>query len=113
MDVLMHVFACLRFDRWLLNSTRFCISEDWPSGVTDDCYWGLPSISADDPAFPPLGYWRGYVWGPMIQLTQVQHGGDGSPFLIPIDHGFCLPETLTTPCFEWRDWPQVAPRCSH
>jgi len=33
------------------------------------CYWGLPSISADDPAFPPLGYWRGYVWGPMALLT--------------------------------------------
>ena len=22
-----------------------------------------------DPAFPPLGYWRGYVWGPMAQLV--------------------------------------------
>ena len=30
---------------------------------------GLPSISADDPAFPALGYWRGYVWGPMAMLT--------------------------------------------
>ena len=29
----------------------------------------MPSISADDPAFPALGYWRGYVWGPMAQLT--------------------------------------------
>ena len=27
------------------------------------------SISADDPAFPALGYWRGFVWGPMAQLT--------------------------------------------
>ena len=33
------------------------------------CYWGLPSISASDPAFPPLGYWRGFVWGPQAQLT--------------------------------------------
>ena len=24
---------------------------------------------SDDPTFPPLGYWRGYVWGPMAQLT--------------------------------------------
>jgi len=30
---------------------------------------GLPSISADDPAFPKLGYWRGYIWGPMAMLT--------------------------------------------
>ena len=25
--------------------------------------------TADDAAFPPLGYWRGYVWGPMAQLV--------------------------------------------
>lgn len=55
---------------WLMNSSRFCISPlgDF-EGNSDDCYWGLPSISADDPAFLPLGYWRGYVWGPMAQLT--------------------------------------------
>jgi len=54
---------------WLLNPQRFCVSKDWPLGNSDDCYWGLPSINAQDPAFPPLGYWRGYVWGPMAQLT--------------------------------------------
>ena len=31
------------------------------AGNKDTCYWGLPSIEASDPAFPPLGYWRGYV----------------------------------------------------
>lgn len=31
-----------------------------------------------------------------------------SPFeLIPIDHGFCLPEALEPPYFEWQYWPQV------
>jgi len=55
---------------WLLNSTRFCIAPDGDfAGNSEYCYWGLPSISADDPAFPALGYWRGYVWGPMAQLT--------------------------------------------
>ncbi|CAI7856754.1 unnamed protein product [Closterium sp. NIES-54] len=29
--------------------------------------------------------------------------------LIPIDHGFCLPETLESAYFEWLHWPQV--RC--
>ena len=69
----------------LFNNSRFCLNEDWPNnnyddgdvsrrrhnsrGNRDDCWWGLPSISADDPAFPKLGYWRGYVWGPMAQLT--------------------------------------------
>ncbi|KAG1662269.1 hypothetical protein FOA52_002158 [Chlamydomonas sp. UWO 241] len=27
--------------------------------------------------------------------------------LIPIDHGFCLPETLDAPYFEWLHWPQA------
>merc|ERR1712139_192878 len=59
----------LMMNNWLLNSSRFCINLDWPNGNSDTCYWGLPSISADDPAFPPLGYWRGYVWAPWAQLT--------------------------------------------
>eukprot|EP00980_Cylindrotheca_fusiformis_P027141 scaffold19016_cov147-Cylindrotheca_fusiformis.AAC.5 len=51
-------------EHWLMNSTRFCIGSR-----TRECWWGLPSISGDDPAFPKLGYWRGYVWGPMSLLT--------------------------------------------
>ena len=54
---------------WLTNKTRFCINENYETENNPDCYWGLPSISADDPTFPPLGYWRGFVWGPMAQLT--------------------------------------------
>ena len=27
--------------------------------------------------------------------------------LCPIDHGFCLPEGLEPPYFEWLHWPQV------
>jgi len=27
--------------------------------------------------------------------------------LVPIDHGFCLPETLDAPYFEWLHWPQA------
>lgn len=55
---------------WLLNSSRFCLSPNGDfAGNSDSCYWGLPSISADDDAYPALGYWRGYVWGPMAQLT--------------------------------------------
>ena len=78
---------------WLMNSTRFCLSPHGDfAGNSDDCkmlmlsrcdlachlrphgisvagFWGLPSISADDPAFPALGYWRGFVWGPMAMLT--------------------------------------------
>ncbi len=83
---------------WLMNPAHFCISPNGDfANNTDDCYWGLPSIEASDPvllpfypfptlsillthsilrifvyylqAFPALGYWRGYVWGPMVQLV--------------------------------------------
>ena len=55
---------------WLMNASRFCVSPRGDFvGNSDDCYWGLPSISADDAAFPALGYWRGFVWGPMALLT--------------------------------------------
>ena len=31
---------------------------------------------------------------------------DSSVELVPIDHGFCLPETLEAAYFEWLHWPQ-------
>ena len=62
--------AASMVEKWLTPKDKFCIAVDGDSkGNDDSCHWGLPSISADDAAFPPLGYWRGYVWGPMAQLT--------------------------------------------
>ena len=29
--------------------------------------------------------------------------------LVPIDHGFCLPESLDPPYLEWLHWPAVRP----
>lgn len=53
-------------DSWLTNKTRFCIdiSGNWPDGSDnpEGCWWGLPSISFDDPSFyRPASYiyWRG------------------------------------------------------
>ena len=43
--------------------------EDAEGNNASYCYYGLPSIAADDAAFPALGYWRGFVWGPMALLT--------------------------------------------
>ena len=57
-------------EHWLLNASRFCVSPKGDfAGNDDSCYWGLPSIQKGDPAFPRLGYWRGFVWGPMALLT--------------------------------------------
>ena len=50
---------------WLHSPTRFCVSPTGDmKGNNDLCYWGLPSISADDAAGVlknDLGYWRGFV----------------------------------------------------
>ncbi|CAI9099426.1 OLC1v1036246C1 [Oldenlandia corymbosa var. corymbosa] len=32
---------------------------------------------------------------------------NGIADLVPIDHGFCLPESLEDPYFEWLHWPQA------
>ena len=76
--------ALATVEAWLTNATRFGVrgGDDYggddhggddafpaPNRANRECYWGLPSIAADDPAFAALGYWRGYVWGPMAQLT--------------------------------------------
>ena len=56
--------------QYLFSPEHFCIAKDGAfTNNTDACYWGLPSIQASDDAFPKQGYWRGYVWGPMAQLT--------------------------------------------
>ena len=43
-------------------------------GALSSLEFGLANFTGSaeavgNPAFPPLGYWRGYVWGPMAQLT--------------------------------------------
>lgn len=42
----------------------------------------------------------------------VRHGPEsyagGTAELVPIDHGFCLPESLDDPYFEWLHWPQAS-----
>ena len=62
--------AAAMVSNWLLSPDHFCIAPEGDmAGNSDSCWWGLPSIEASDPAYPPLGYWRGYVWGPMAQLV--------------------------------------------
>ncbi|PON36476.1 Phosphatidylinositol 3-kinase, Vps34 type [Parasponia andersonii] len=34
-------------------------------------------------------------------------GEDGRPVLIPIDHGYCLPESFEECTFDWLYWPQA------
>ncbi|KAG6427915.1 hypothetical protein SASPL_112162 [Salvia splendens] len=38
----------------------------------------------------------------------VRNGQERPSELVPIDHGFCLPEALDDPYFEWLNWPQAS-----
>ncbi|KAK9843965.1 hypothetical protein WJX81_000600 [Elliptochloris bilobata] len=40
-------------------------------------------------------------------LSALARLDDAQLALIPIDHGFCLPEALEPPYFEWQHWPQA------
>jgi hypothetical protein len=47
-------------------------SLGWTLPLRDACYWGLPSVSFDDPAFGSPGsfvYWRGNAWAPLAMLV--------------------------------------------
>jgi hypothetical protein len=73
------------------------------AGNNDMCYWGLPSISADDSAgvlTNHLGYWRGFVWGPLSILTywslqeydhvpEVHHGRSSHSRAPCVSHSGC------------------------
>lgn len=81
-------------DSWLLNATRFCLSPDgdFEGNDPNQCYWGLPSVSADDPTYMASGqwnYWRGRVWGPMTQIVfwSLQENPNGS-------HRLSIPQNL-------------------
>ncbi|KAI4302904.1 hypothetical protein MLD38_038597 [Melastoma candidum] len=37
----------------------------------------------------------------------ISKGDDGKTVLIPIDHGYCLPETFEDCTFDWLYWPQA------
>ncbi|KAL3632604.1 hypothetical protein CASFOL_025588 [Castilleja foliolosa] len=43
----------------------------------------------------------------LVRQGQESYAG-GTVELVPIDHGFCLPESLDDPYFEWLHWPQAS-----
>lgn len=61
--------------RHLFNPLEFCIARNWSAdkeSLPDNCYWGLPSIAANDESYmqpPTYIYWRGFNWGPMTIFT--------------------------------------------
>ena len=50
---------------------------------------------------------------PTAKKTSADTWLDSQLELIPIDHGFCLPEALEPPYLEWLHWPQVHNTCGH
>ncbi len=49
--------------------------------------------------------------GSSMNLSALTRLVDAQYELVPIDHGFCLPEALEAPYFEWLYWPQVLRGC--
>lgn len=46
--------------------------------------------------------------GNLLVRQENESYGLGKAELVPIDHGFCLPECLGNPYFEWQHWPQAS-----
>ncbi|XP_011079096.1 phosphatidylinositol 4-kinase gamma 8 [Sesamum indicum] len=46
--------------------------------------------------------------GNILVRKQNESYGRGDAELVPIDHGYCLPESLDDPYFEWLHWPQAS-----
>jgi len=85
--------------KWLVSPSRFCVpasAADWPpkaherreDALGPACYWGMPSISADDADFMVAGgtsgiYWRGENWSPQAFLVYVDY------FRIPAANSLC------------------------
>uniref|UniRef100_A0A7N0ZUV1 1-phosphatidylinositol 4-kinase n=1 Tax=Kalanchoe fedtschenkoi TaxID=63787 RepID=A0A7N0ZUV1_KALFE len=44
----------------------------------------------------------------LVKKCEQDNEAVGAVELVPIDHGFCLPEWLDDPYFEWMHWPQAA-----
>eukprot|EP00927_Polykrikos_kofoidii_P024616 TRINITY_DN22354_c0_g1_i1.p1 TRINITY_DN22354_c0_g1~~TRINITY_DN22354_c0_g1_i1.p1 ORF type:complete len:896 (-),score=88.86 TRINITY_DN22354_c0_g1_i1:93-2780(-) len=56
----------------LTNRSEFCVQGDFEKSNPANCYWGLPSVAANDRSYmlpPSYIYWRGLSWGPMTLLT--------------------------------------------
>lgn len=44
----------------------------------------------------------------LVKKGEQERYSVGAAELVPIDHGFCLPESLDDPYFEWLHWPQAS-----
>eukprot|EP01052_Picozoa_sp_SAG31_P029446 SAG31_NODE_2928_length_4900_cov_6.506561_3_plen_460_part_00 len=59
-------------DQELSNGWEAIATLGYALPLPGACYWGLPSISFDDPAFGSPGgfpYWRGNAWAPLAMLN--------------------------------------------
>ena len=76
----------------------------------DPMLWTQPALTGELPRAPNPNPDPGPNPNPTLTLTRCAAAGGAAEAglqLIPIDHGFCLPERPTLACFEWRTWPQA------
>jgi hypothetical protein len=66
-------------EQWLLSPEHFCVAPSGDfKGLSDTCYWGLPSIQAADPAYPPLGYCMSSRSSQLTRAEKTTSYGDDS-----------------------------------
>ncbi|KAL6749338.1 phosphatidylinositol 3 and 4-kinase-domain-containing protein [Haematococcus lacustris] len=96
-------FVAHECDTTEMGSSRFCVSDVHRIGILDirllntDRHGGnmlVRSLARDGPNSSSANLRARSLTEPLYQL-------------VPIDHGFCLPETLEAPYFEWLHWPQA------
>lgn len=94
-----------------MGSGRFCTRDVHAIGILDlrlfntDRHAGNILVRAPASATPASGGSSTAVVVPGVAAAAaVSRGGYR---LVPIDHGFCLPEALEAPYFEWLHWPQA------
>ena len=82
-----------------MGSSRFAVADVHRIGILD-----LRLFNTDRHAGNILVRWpraSGANLGALARLDEAQLA------LVPIDHGFCLPEALEPPYLEWQHWPQA------
>lgn len=82
-----------------MGASRFAARDVHRIGILDIRIWNTDRHAGNILVRRPRESALGLSGLAMLDSAQLE--------LVPIDHGFCLPESLEPPYFEWLHWPQV------
>ena len=87
-----------------MGSSRFAVADVHRIGILDLRLFNTDRHAGNILVRRPRA--SGANLGALARLDEAQLS------LVPIDHGFCLPEALEPPYLEWQHWPQARVPCS-